>query len=79
LEDQLIGWCCIDRLNRQRLSGIWIDFRVARNPSRAAVKRVDHFLEADLSLLIGPTWIASGLPTIHEPTTTRSQCNQCWR
>jgi hypothetical protein len=21
LSDQLIGWCCIDRLSRQRLSG----------------------------------------------------------
>jgi hypothetical protein len=27
-------------------------------------KRGDHFLQADLSLLIGPTWITSGLPTI---------------
>ena len=39
-------------------------FRVARNPLRVQAKRGGHFLQAYLSLLIGPTWIASGLPTI---------------
>jgi hypothetical protein len=39
-------------------------FRVARNPSRIDAERGDRFLQADLSLLIGSTWITSGLPTI---------------
>jgi hypothetical protein len=30
------------------LSDIWINFRVARNPSRVDVKRGDHFLQADI-------------------------------
>jgi hypothetical protein len=38
-----------------------VDFRLVRNPTRIDGKCGDHFLQADLSLLIGPTWITSGL------------------
>src|SRR5580692_3215946 len=44
------------------------NFRIARNPSRIAGRRGDHFLEADLAGLIGKilSWIASESPTIRE-------------
>ena len=35
-------------------------------PSKFDAKRGGHSLQADLSLLIGPTWITSGLPTNRE-------------
>jgi hypothetical protein len=39
-------------------------FRDSRKPSMVDTKHGDHFPQADLSSLIGPTWITSGLSTI---------------
>jgi hypothetical protein len=60
------------RLVRHALYGQADHFRVARNPSRVDAKRGDHFLQADLSLLIGSTWITSSLPTSDQNITITS-------
>ena len=52
--------------NRVTHSGVENYVRVAGNPSEVDAKRGDHFLQADLSLPIGPTWITSGLATVRE-------------
>jgi hypothetical protein len=50
---------------------------MARNPSRIDAKRGDHLLKADLSLLIGLTWITSGLATTRQVSALSLRRIEC--
>jgi hypothetical protein len=58
-------------------TNIILNFRVRRNPSRVDANREDHFPQADLSLLIGLTWITSGLATTRQVSALSLRRIEC--